>query len=563
MISTLLLTASLAVHPLGNFSVNELVELTVRPDRIDAVAVVDLAELPALQMTPSCEDFASALTLRVNGNTVRWHVQSRQLEQPDGAAGLKTTRLTCSLTAPADLNDPSTLNVDNGYLPDRVGWHEITATGDGVTLETNLPSRSNTDRLRNYPTDPLSTPMQVRKASFTAKPGADAQRSAAAIVEDRSLLKRAESWLTGAIGDPTPVIGLLAVFLAIVLGAAHAALPGHGKTVIAVYMAGRKGRRRDAVIVGATVTLTHTAGVLILGIGLTAVASLAAESVLAWLGIVSGSVVFTVGVAMLIGSLRQHRSRALATAHAEAPATRWREVARWHDRDHGVGIVRSDRTHDDRTHDDGTHDDTTHVDDASVHDGRINHGHVDHAPHAHESEGEHAHEGGEHVHDSGHDHGQHHGHDHGYGHHHQGHHHHHHGHGHEHGHGHGFWRGHRHSHGHDSHGHDSHGHGHAHEPGQGRASLTALGIAGGLVPSPTALVVLLGAVALGRTWFGILLIFAYGLGMAGTLTAAGLMLLRLRDRWSWLNRLSIPPTATGSLIIAVGLGLAARAALTI
>jgi len=83
------------------------------------------------------------------------------------------------------------------------------------------------------------------------------------------------------------------------------------------------------------------------------------------------------------------------------------------------------------------------------------------------------------------------------------------------------------------------------------------------VPSPTALVVLLGAVALGRTWFGILLIFAYGLGMAGTLTAAGLMLLRLRDRWSWLNRLSIPPTATGSLIIAVGLGLAARAALTI
>ena len=59
-----------------------------------------------------------------------------------------------------------------------------------------------------------------------------------------------------------------------------------------------------------------------------------------------------------------------------------------------------------------------------------------------------------------------------------------------------------------------------------------------------------------------MLIVAYGLGMAGTLTAAGLLLLRLRDRWSWLNKLSIPPVATGSLIIALGLGLAARAALT-
>jgi nickel/cobalt transporter (NicO) family protein len=63
-------------------------------------------------------------------------------------------------------------------------------------------------------------------------------------------------------------------------------------------------------------------------------------------------------------------------------------------------------------------------------------------------------------------------------------------------------------------------------------SLVGMGIAGGLVPSPSALIVLLGAVGLGRTAFGVLLVIAYGAGMAATLTAAGLVLVRVRDRWA-------------------------------
>jgi ABC-type nickel/cobalt efflux system permease component RcnA len=55
-----------------------------------------------------------------------------------------------------------------------------------------------------------------------------------------------------------------------------------------------------------------------------------------------------------------------------------------------------------------------------------------------------------------------------------------------------------------------------------------MGVAGGLVPSPSALLVLLGATALGRAWFGVLLVIAYGVGMAVTLTVAGLLLLRPR-----------------------------------
>ena len=93
-----------------------------------------------------------------------------------------------------------------------------------------------------------------------------------------------------------------------------------------------------------------------------------------------------------------------------------------------------------------------------------------------------------------------------------------------------------------------------------------MGVAGGLVPSPSALVVLLGAVALGRTLFGIVLVLTYGIGMAGTLTAAGLLAVRLSDRWRGrLTRVRLArrltaatPLVTGGLVVVVGLGLAAR-----
>jgi nickel/cobalt transporter (NicO) family protein len=120
-----------------------------------------------------------------------------------------------------------------------------------------------------------------------------------------------------------------------------------------------------------------------------------------------------------------------------------------------------------------------------------------------------------------------------------------------------------HGHGH-GHGHGA-GHGHAAGPveARSRASLVAMGVAGGLVPSPSALVVLLGAIGLGRTFFGILLVFCYGLGMAATLTAVGLLLVRLRDRidvdrFSGVSRWT--PAVTAALVLVVGLALAARAA---
>jgi ABC-type nickel/cobalt efflux system permease component RcnA len=97
-----------------------------------------------------------------------------------------------------------------------------------------------------------------------------------------------------------------------------------------------------------------------------------------------------------------------------------------------------------------------------------------------------------------------------------------------------------------------------------------MGFAGGLVPSPSALVVLLGAIALGRTWFGILLVVGYGAGMAATLMGVGLLLARSRRL---LERRALSPLvrsvaarlplATAGLVVVVGVGLAAQAVLTL
>ena len=88
------------------------------------------------------------------------------------------------------------------------------------------------------------------------------------------------------------------------------------------------------------------------------------------------------------------------------------------------------------------------------------------------------------------------------------------------------------------------------------------------MPSPSAIVVLLAAIGLGRTWFGVLLVLAYGIGMAGTLTAVGIALVALRRRLGRLPRLPrltrrlsrAAPAGTAALVMVVGVGMAARAA---
>ncbi|WP_328916163.1 MULTISPECIES: nickel/cobalt transporter [unclassified Streptomyces] len=91
---------------------------------------------------------------------------------------------------------------------------------------------------------------------------------------------------------------------------------------------------------------------------------------------------------------------------------------------------------------------------------------------------------------------------------------------HRHGHGHG--HGHTHDHGH------SHGHGHTHDhlDPWSRRGLLALALSGGLLPSPSAFIVLVSGLLTGRSIDAIILVLAFGVGMAATLTAVGVLTVR-------------------------------------
>ena len=70
-------------------------------------------------------------------------------------------------------------------------------------------------------------------------------------------------------------------------------------------------------------------------------------------------------------------------------------------------------------------------------------------------------------------------------------------------------------------------------------SLLALGVSGGLIPCPSALVLLLGAISLGRVGFGLVLVLAFSAGLAAVLTAIGLALVYARrffERFSFEAR---------------------------
>lgn len=132
-----------------------------------------------------------------------------------------------------------------------------------------------------------------------------------------------------------------------------------------------------------------------------------------------------------------------------------------------------------------------------------------------------------------------------------------------------------HEHNHHSHGHHHSEHGHSHKhhshlPPLGAdeapvtwSSLLALGISGGLLPCPSALVVLLSAIALGRTGFGLLLVSAFSLGLAGVLTGIGLLLIYAKKRFEqmplYLPGSSLFPSISALCITLLGIGITIHA----
>lgn len=119
---------------------------------------------------------------------------------------------------------------------------------------------------------------------------------------------------------------------------------------------------------------------------------------------------------------------------------------------------------------------------------------------------------------------------------------------------------------HHDHGHSGHDHGHRHhhhDDGLTSKGILGVGIAAGLLPCPSALVVLLSAIALHRVGLGLVLILAFSVGLAATITGIGLVAVFARRAFSRISLdgrvIRALPAVSAALILVVGIAITARA----
>jgi ABC-type nickel/cobalt efflux system permease component RcnA len=408
--------AAAGAHPLGNFTVNRFARVEVAGERLYARYVLDMAEIPAYEARQRGVDarvysarIARGLHVTLDGRRVALTPVAHALAFPVGAGGLHTLRLEVILRGPA-VTGSRTLVVRDTNYGDRIGWSEI-VVGAGT--------RSVSGELRSYPRGLLDSPLDVTSAQAVVRPTGDAPPRVSSGRALRAPDRVVDPGFTRLIGrgDLSLLAVLASLAAALFWGAAHALSPGHGKTIVTAYLIGRRGTARDAVTLGAIVTVTHTIGVFALGLVTLALSQwIVPDRLYPWLNLAAGVSVVLIGVTVL-------RQR------------------------------------------------------------------------AHE------------------------------------------------------WL----------HGHAHHHHDHDHR----RGGLLAVGISGGILPCPSALVVLLAAISLHRIAFGLVLIVAFSAGLALAITAVGLAAVLARDRFARRRfdgvLLRALPAVSAAVIIAVGIAMTVRA----
>jgi ABC-type nickel/cobalt efflux system permease component RcnA len=516
-----------AAHPLGNFSVNQYSGIQIDRDAVEVRYIVDMAEIPTFQeiqetgfttnatdasarayLSRKIEALRDGLELQVNGRSLPLQTLSQEIIFPPGAGELPTLKIGAVYKAQIPDGGNSghyVLIYRDRNFAGRAGWKEIVAMAEpSVELLTgSVPQIDRSSQLNNYPADLLNSPPQdlAARISFTlparsapmANTESPANRTSAEAAASNRRLPAHEQFVGDGRDRPSPPpavngtassaapdspnsvarmpgqlqaarpstprdsfteliaapqsgwgIVLMALAVAIGLGAFHALEPGHGKTLVAAYLVGSKGTTKQALLLGLIVTTAHTAGVYLLG-GVTLYAShyIVPERLYPWLALFSGVGITVLGVVLVV---QRYRSKAMGHSH--------------HHHDHGS-----------------------------------------------------------HTHD--------------------------------------------HVHGHEQDHHHHHSHEHAHATASLRELLT-LGISGGIVPCPAALVVLLSAVSMNRVGFGLLLIVAFSAGLAAVLIGIGLLMVygsrfmsRFQNEGTWVTRWL--PITSSAFIVVLGVGLTRQA----
>ena len=506
-------------HPLGNFTINHYAGLQVSRDKITVDFVLDMAEIPAFQEISAFD---------ANGNGIAdaseaegYHAKKCASLLPDLGLLLDNQPLTLTLASssvkfPAGAGGLPTLRLTCEFgaavvgqmtslsfadhsYSDRIGWREITVTANGVSLNGDYSSKSVSNRLASYPQDLLSSPLDQREITLGIGTVAAPEQN-----NSTSAVSSVPS-LAGARSDRfTQLITLQnltlpTILLALLISFVWGAM--HAMTP------GHGKTIVGAYLVGSRGTMKHA---LYLGLTTTITHTLGVFA----LGLVTLFAAQFIVPERLFPWLSLLSGIFVIAIGMNLVVSRFRssEAMPW------LRKLKTDLTKSRKL--------TPTV---------LQYEPVETIAHTHKlvlgATQQHVH-----VHDHTHPHDHHHDH------------------------------AHPDQHDHDhSHSHADHSHlppGTAGEPVTWR-SLLALGISGGLLPCPSALVVLLGAIALNRIGFGLILVLAFSLGLAGALTAIGMMFIyagKLFNRFPAQGRIiRFLPVLSALFVSVIGLGIAIKA----
>jgi nickel/cobalt exporter len=352
-------------HPMGNFSISHYTGITIEHNSLEVRYFIDMAEIPTFQemqqsgitahpdnphlpsyLATKSAEFARGLHVTLNGNPLALKPTAENVIFPPGAGNLPTMKfgfIYRAQVADACKDSACQLSYADSNFAARAGWKEIVikAGRDVRVTISSAPDRDRSAELSDYPTDLVNSPLQSVQATATfssvlmGKNDSPPQRAKSANTAPMSVRPTQTSGMKAATVSPVSApletipasaqqqvemkpnqqktprsyftqliatqniglgIALLAALIAAGLGALHALEPGHGKTIVAAYLIGTQGTGRHAVLLGTIVTVSHTAGVYLLGaVTLYAQKYILPEKLYPFLGVLSGILIAGMG----------------------------------------------------------------------------------------------------------------------------------------------------------------------------------------------------------------------------------------------------------------------------
>jgi len=319
-------------HPLGNFTINHLAVLEPSERELRVHYVLDIAEIPTFQImratsqrgTWDANNLASwakqetapvldGLRIFIDDHPAVLRGGSAHARLRPGAGGLPILYWTEDFVTAAHAGARISI-VDRVYADRRIGWKDIIVR----------PQTEPTRELQAYPSALIASPRTVTRATFAIAPAGNAvsivrettdipQVSQSGSIVRQTMLS--EMFLRP---DQGPLWILLTILAAFAFGALHAIEPGHGKALLAFTLVGARATTKQAAILAASLTVAHTAGVILLGVVLFFAAGFVPETIYPWITLVSGIAIVLVGARALGRYVRSVQPFAHLHAHSHA-----------------------------------------------------------------------------------------------------------------------------------------------------------------------------------------------------------------------------------------------------